>query len=907
MEERLGTPGVLFLSSLLSIAVGCGGSGGSTPAAGQAGDDCPAGGCLTECSPGTYLANGACQPLTTCLPGTFVARAGSALTDRICEACPSGTFSMAANSTTCVGWTVCNPGSYVRMSGSTTSDRSCAPCPAGSNTSASNQAQCLTSQECQAGTVHSGATASGATAQCLACHAGQYCAGGSAPAVPCDGDTWDNDGSPTTACVTRSSCLAGSYISSPGSATADRACTPCPSGSFSTMAGASMCMPWTDCPAGTYVSNLPTATTDRVCKACASGTFSTAKNQSACLATTSCAAGTVQTSVPSATGGRTCRACSAGEFCAGGAAPAVACVDDTWDDDGNPSTICVPKSLCPPGTYVSQVGSPLSDRLCVACPVGTFSTTPGATSCIAWTGCSSGYAIATPGSAVSDQACADIDECATNHGGCDVLTTCNNTLGSFSCGPCPAGYGGTGATGCINIDDCASEPCLNGGKCTDGVSSFTCTCAAGYTGDTCAILTEAGSCADGSATVSSAPDPVDLNTTNLASGRSCADGGDAVSYPVIDLTATTATLATAPQSGCLSANDEVLLINVQGSPGVAVNVGNYETLHVSSVVDTTVTFTAAKTQYYGDHADDDSNLGTSTDKQRVRLVRVPNYATLTVNEGATLTASGWASDENDASKGGVLFMRVCEAATIAGSISLDGKGYRGGVRPEPLSFRDGYPGESYAGTSVEPHTAILGGAGGGYGDSAPGCAGYGFAGGGGGYGTEGSTGTSTASGTSDVCTGPGGATYGDVALAKLFFGSGGGSGGNDNVLTDNPRGGLGGTGGGILVLKAGTLVVTGSISAGGTAGQGDATPCYGTSTSACWDYSGPGGGGSGGSIYLFGSDLSLGVTLVSASAGAGGIGAITTGGVGGVGRIVVRYTNAVSGNTLPAADVAVGP
>ena len=30
-------------------------------------------------------------------------------------------------------------------------------------------------------------------------------------------------------------------------------------------------------------------------------------------------------------------------------------------------------------------------------------------------------------------------------------------------------------------------PCLNGGTCTDGINSYNCTCAAGYTGENCEI------------------------------------------------------------------------------------------------------------------------------------------------------------------------------------------------------------------------------------------------------------------------------------------------------------------------------------------------------------------------------------------------------------------------------------
>jgi cysteine-rich repeat protein len=44
--------------------------------------------------------------------------------------------------------------------------------------------------------------------------------------------------------------------------------------------------------------------------------------------------------------------------------------------------------------------------------------------------------------------CTDIDECATNRGGCDPQAPCVNAPGSFSCGACPPGYLGDGTTGC---------------------------------------------------------------------------------------------------------------------------------------------------------------------------------------------------------------------------------------------------------------------------------------------------------------------------------------------------------------------------------------------------------------------------------------------------------------------------
>lgn len=37
----------------------------------------------------------------------------------------------------------------------------------------------------------------------------------------------------------------------------------------------------------------------------------------------------------------------------------------------------------------------------------------------------------------------------------------------------------------IDINECASSPCKNGATCKDGVNSYTCTCAAGFTGQNC--------------------------------------------------------------------------------------------------------------------------------------------------------------------------------------------------------------------------------------------------------------------------------------------------------------------------------------------------------------------------------------------------------------------------------------
>lgn len=45
----------------------------------------------------------------------------------------------------------------------------------------------------------------------------------------------------------------------------------------------------------------------------------------------------------------------------------------------------------------------------------------------------------------------------------------------------------------MNIDDCAANPCRNGGTCVDGVNSFTCLCPEGFHDSMC--LSQRDECA----------------------------------------------------------------------------------------------------------------------------------------------------------------------------------------------------------------------------------------------------------------------------------------------------------------------------------------------------------------------------------------------------------------------------
>ena len=459
-----------------------------------------------------------------------------------------------------------------------------------------------------------------------------------------------------------------------------------------------------------------------------------------------------------------------------------------------------------------------------------------------------------------------------------------------------------------------------------------------------------GTGADGTVTVSSS---TNINATNLISGRTCVDGGDAVNYSVTALTANSATLVTAPSVGCLNPGDEILLINLQGSNTAFGNTGNYETLHIQSITGTTVTFTSSKAKYYGNGSADDTNLGTAEGTQRVMLQRVPNYSTLTVNTGINFFPATW-----DGAKGGVMFFRANGSVNVNGTLHANALGYRGGTQTGSFGTTGGggQGGEAFCGIGGnggnENTNGSNGAAGGGAGGrgSADTWGGNGYCGGGGGtyntgrgkgaiyqggagaggksiaggggagYGTPGTAPSSrygaAASGQSggtnssgnggysaEDTTGGGGGSYGDANLTKLFFGAGGGRGGNYQG-NGGSNGGVGGNGGGIIFISANSITVSGALTNNATNG-GNYSACSGAG-----HYSGGGGGGAGGSIKLVGDNVNLGTAKVTASNGSGGsgcedgAGGSNNGGTGGLGRVAIQYASTVGGSSSPSAGIA---
>ncbi|XP_020378434.1 delta-like protein C [Rhincodon typus] len=85
----------------------------------------------------------------------------------------------------------------------------------------------------------------------------------------------------------------------------------------------------------------------------------------------------------------------------------------------------------------------------------------------------------------------DLNYC-TNHKPCKNGATCTNTgQGSYTC-TCKPGFSGTNCE--TEVNECESNPCKNGGSCTDLENNYTCTCPQGFYGKNCGI--SAMTCAD---------------------------------------------------------------------------------------------------------------------------------------------------------------------------------------------------------------------------------------------------------------------------------------------------------------------------------------------------------------------------------------------------------------------------
>lgn len=280
----------------------------------------------------------------------------------------------------------------------------------------------------------------------------------------------------------------------------------------------------------------------------------------------------------------------------------------------------------------------------------------------------------------------------------------------------------------------------------------------------------------------------------------------------------------------------VLIYQTTGS-----GAGNYEFNQIESISGTNITFVRPLTNTYACSGYD-----------RAQIMKVPQYAQVNINAGVVLSGVPW----NGVYGGLICF--VCNGqVTVAGKISANVAGYRGGPHSDETSKATGKRGEGYHGywaynvdngghndTGIYP---LDNGGGGAWNNNAD-------AGSGGGGGSYSSQGTYGAMGHPTNGSGPGvgGDPVGSDTLATFYFGGGGGGGSNSYTGGPANYGGAGATGGGGVFILANRIVVTstGAITA-------DADNGYSAMTHAA----GSGGGGAGGFVFLKGGTINIQAVL----------------------------------------------
>ncbi|XP_068719046.1 sushi, von Willebrand factor type A, EGF and pentraxin domain-containing protein 1-like [Montipora capricornis] len=257
-------------------------------------------------------------------------------------------------------------------------------------------------------------------------------------------------------------------------------CQNCPAGTFFDINYGS-CAP---CPHDTY--NPYTAQVG-LCTSCPKGTFTFnngSKNISQCLA-----------------------ACQPGEYSPTGLINCIRCPVNTYQSlqrqqacqscPGSSATFGIGATSisqcgmpCAPGTYSKTGVEP-----CLPCAKGYYQPLRKKTSCLLCGGGKSTYGVG----ASSIGQCLDILDCASNP--CNNDATCVEVTDGYRC-ICKPGF--TGANCEVEDDECVSNPCAIGSSCVDKVNGYLCLCPPGYTGVHCDVKSSScngNKCASGSTCV----------------------------------------------------------------------------------------------------------------------------------------------------------------------------------------------------------------------------------------------------------------------------------------------------------------------------------------------------------------------------------------------------------------------
>ena len=367
---------------------------------------------------------------------------------------------------------------------------------------------------------------------------------------------------------------------------------------------------------------------------------------------------------------------------------------------------------------------------------------------------------------------------------------------------------------------------------------------------------------DGALTISTntTEDPIDANCT-----------GTSGEY-ALTVTNAHASFASVAQG------DKILIMQMRGT-----NAGTYQENEVESYSGGVVTLTNALTF---------SPLHSATEsvanKAQVRVLK--QHTNVTVNTGITYTAKTWGG-----LKGGIIGWYANGTTTITGTVSAQGKGFRGGAvsgqNPYDPPGTFAFTGEGTLGTTFRVTTATNNGNGGGGGHHDGNSDNIGIGGGGGGNAFQGRVGA-----TGQVDGGLGGFASGSADLSTMTLGGGGGGGAGGG--SNPPPEAVGAEGGGIIAIYSSAHTITGSINCKGDDGNFTAGTVGGGAQSV-------GGAGAGGSVKLVSDTLVAGTELVTAKGGWGTDHASLSefeSGYGSVGRVAIYYLTSVTGDSTPAAS-----
>ncbi|WP_185816807.1 Ig-like domain-containing protein [Hymenobacter metallilatus] len=444
----------------------------------------------------------------------------------------------------------------------------------------------------------------------------------------------------------------------------------------------------------------------------------------------------------------------------------------------------------------------------------------------------------------------------------------------------------------------------------------------------------AGPCAtagrDGSATISTNPvtyypttnQTVSVNGTSIVVGAAT---GAATNIAAGDLLLVVQMQGADITSSNSSAyGDGVAGIPANGNTATNFTAGQYEYVVANNAITATaggtLTLTTGLKNAYQTAA------ATGTQGRRVfQVVRIPQYLNLTL--GANITPKVW-----DGTTGGIIALDVAGQLNLAGfTIDASGSGFRGGAgrqlagdktNPTTLTGTDyrslatlnanGMKGEGTAGTPRYVNnagtlfdTGVEGYPNGSAGRGAPGTAGGGgtdsnpvnndenTGGGGGANGGAGGRGGNAWNSNAAVG-GEAGGVFTASSSSRVVLGGGGGAGSTNNG-TGTPGTGFassGATGGGIVLLRTGTVAGSGTILADGASANNSVAN------------DGSGGGGAGGSIVLT-ANVTSGLSGLTLSAKGGNGGTNTGGGAphgtgGGGGGGVILTNGAPAAATITA-------